>query len=90
MQAFRGELMKRAASIKRSGYLTELEFGPLRELSFSVTAKWDRPKPGSLVRSYSFSSVFRYTGTRAPVIRQSPCRFKGDLVRAILSKRGVL
>lgn len=95
MKTFYNGLKARAPRIKREAYLKELEFSPLTQDQFSITARWGSSrdivdkKSGEYTKTYNRDTVF--VGGRLNVrYKKTLCLFADDLIREILRKRGVV
>lgn len=86
MQGLLTELKKREPKIKRVSYLTALKFSPIVDYRFSVTGYWVMNGGGEHTVSFAPEGVFDSSGKR---LKKTPCRFADDVIREILTARGI-
>lgn len=90
MQALLVALKEREPRIKRGAYLSALRFSSLSpDNSFSVTGYWILKGGGEYTKTFSPENVFSYSGTAGVRIYRTPCRFADDVIREILTARGI-
>jgi hypothetical protein len=75
--------MLRTPRVKRSTLVEDLQFGPIREGQFTITAIWDvdehvQGKAGRYTRTYTLKHV-----------GPAPCRLIDALIKEIMRARGV-
>lgn len=91
MQGFLWELKNRSARIKRAGRLDSLEFSPIVDGQFTVTAQWSIKggKTEQHVKLYTPDVAFRAIGTGKMVPRDRPCNMVTKFIMEIQRQQGV-
>jgi len=88
---FRTKMSARADRIKRGSHATEVTVSPLQNGQFTISVGWKNRDGTSGSHTESFSiGVFSRSGTTNWRLRQPPCRFADDIIRNVLTKRGVI
>jgi len=92
MQGFQGELRRRAERIRRGAYLLRVDFSPVESGSFEVTAVWKRQDgtEEKYIKIYTPEIVLASNGPSGVRLRKRACRTVDELIRDILTQRGVL
>lgn len=86
MQALLSELKRREAKIKRVAYLTAVKFSPVTDNRFSVTGYWTLKGGGEHSMEFTPEMVFLPSGKH---LKKTPCKFADDVIREILTARGI-
>jgi len=88
---FRAKMAERADRIKRGTHAQEVRVGPLNNGQFTISVDWKNKDgtSGSHIESFSIG-IFSRSGTAAWKLRQPPCRFADDVIRNVLTKRGII
>lgn len=86
MELLRRELLHREVLIKRGAYLMKVAFGPVRDQVFTGQFWW---RGGDMSKTFTYRDYFGHSGTERPRLLKKPCRIKQDLIREILTRRGI-
>ena len=84
------DLKQRSDRIKRGARLDSLEFSPVLDGRFTVTARWVSSSKGKqeYTRVFTIDTAFNYAGTGRMVPKERPCSVATKLIKEIQRQQG--